>query len=126
MRSESLLQESLTNYELNCVPVIVNGIKGRGTGKQTAITNTQIQKAMKKRDFHNLTGSRIRKIISHIRNNNLLPLLCANSNGYYIAGSLDEFNDFINTFEKRVNTQLKTLDELKSQRQHFIQTKMSL
>ncbi len=119
-RKESLLQEKLNNFELTCLPIIVKGIGGRVKGKSKPITNLQIQKAMKKKGYEGLTDARVRKIISYIRNNNLLPLLCANSNGYFVAENLTEFDKYLETFEKRVNTQIKTLKELKHQRDAYI------
>ena len=119
-RKESLLQENLNNFELTCLPIIVKGIGGRVKGKSNPITNLQIQKAMKKKGYGELTDARVRKIISYIRNNNLLPLLCANSNGYFVAENLTEFDKYLETFEKRVNTQIKTLNELKHQRDAYV------
>ena len=119
-RKESLLQEKLNNFELTCLPIIVKGIGGRVKGKSNPITNLQIQKAMKKKGYEELTDARVRKIISHIRNNNLLPLLCANSNGYFVAENLTEFDKYLETFAKRVNTQIKTLNELKHQRDTYV------
>jgi hypothetical protein len=122
-KRESLLQENLNDFELTCLPVIVKGIGGRAKGKAKPITNLQIQEAMTKRKFGKLSDARVRKIISYIRNNNLLPLLCANSNGYFVAENLTEFDKYLQTFEKRVNTQLKTLKELKHQREAYLKSK---
>ena len=119
-KNDSLLQEKLNKFELNCLPTIVKGIGGRKKGKSKPITNKQIQIEMNKRGFGKLSDARVRKIISHIRNNNLLPLLCANSNGYFVAENLTEFDKYLDTFEKRVNTQIKTLKELKHQRDVYI------
>jgi len=118
--NDSLLQEKLNNFELTCLPIIVKGIGGRVKGKSKPITNLQIQKAMKKKGYEGLTDARVRKIISYIRNNNLLPLLCANSNGYFVTENLKEFDKNLENFEKRVNTQIKTLNELKHQRDAYV------
>lgn len=119
-KNDSLLQEKLNKFELACLPTIVKGIGGRKKGKAKPITNKQIQIEMNKRGFGKLSDARVRKIISHIRNNNLLPLLCANSNGYFVAENLTEFDKYLDTFEKRVNTQIKTLKELKHQRDAYV------
>ena len=119
-KNDSLLQEKLNKFELACLLTIVKGSGGRKKGKAKPITNKQIQIAMNKRGYGKLSDARVRKIISHIRNNNLLPLLCANSNGYFVAENLTEFNKYLDTFEKRVNTQIKTLKELKHQRDVYI------
>lgn len=118
--NDSLLQEKLNDFELTCLPIIVKGIGGRAKGKSNPITNLEIQKAMKNRGYGKLSDARVRKIISYIRNNNLLPLLCANSNGYFVAENLTQFNNYLETFEKRVNTQIKTLNELKHQRDTYV------
>lgn len=122
MGKNSLLQEKLNDYEKQCVPIIVKGIGGRKKGKKNPITNKQIQDEMLKRGYGKLSDARVRKIISYIRNENLLPLLCANSNGYFVAESLEQFNKYLETFELRVNTQIKTLNELKAQREKYIQS----
>ena len=121
-RKESLLQENLNNFELTCLPVIVNGIGLRPKGKKKPITNLQIQKVMKSRGYGELSDARVRKIISYIRKNNLLPLLCAKSNGYFVAENLTEFDKYLDTFAKRVNTQIKTLNELKIQRNAYLKS----
>ena len=77
---------------------------------------------MKSRGYGELSDARVRKIISYIRNNNLLPLLCANSNGYFVAENLTEFDKYLDTFAKRVNTQIKTLNELKIQRNAYLKS----
>ena len=123
MEDDSLLQENLNEYEKKCVPIIVKGIGGRRKGKENPITNKEIQDAMLKRGYGKLSGSRVRKIISYIRNKNLLPLLCANSKGYFVAENLEQFNKYLETFELRVNTQIKTLKELKVQREKYIQSR---
>lgn len=122
MGKDSLLQENLNEYEKSCVPIIVKGIGGRRKGNKNPITNKQIQEAMLERGYGKLSDSRVRKIISYIRNENLLPLLCANSKGYFVAESLEQFNRYLETFELRVNTQIKTLKELKVQRDKYLQS----
>lgn len=125
-KNDSLLQEKLNKFELACLPTIVKGIGGRKKGKSNPITNKKIQIEMNKRGFGKLSDARVRKIISHIRNHNLLPLLCANSNGYFVAENLTEFDKYLDTFEKRVNTQIKTLKELKHQRDAYITSKKEI
>ena len=57
-------------------------------GKAKAVTSTVICKAL------NINWPRLRKIINHIRINNLLPALCSSSTGYYVATNMEEINDF--------------------------------
>ncbi|MBW2998462.1 hypothetical protein KY321_02890, partial [Candidatus Woesearchaeota archaeon] len=70
--------------------------------------------------FEGLTQPRIRKIVNYIRNNDLLLLLCANSKGYFLPQNLTELDEYLDTMEKRIKSQLKTFDKLKEQRQKYL------
>jgi len=123
MENTSLLQKRLSREELKCIPFVVTIIKTQSKGKEKPISNNQIATFLSEMGFKmfyaNEPSPRIRKMISHIRINGLIPLLCANSKGYFITKNIVEFDAYLDTFKKRVDIQIKTLEELKKQRLHL-------
>jgi len=115
----SLLQDDLSDFEKRCVPVIVKGLQGK-IGKEKAVSNPYIISKMENLGYDGLTQPRIRKIVNYIRNNDLLLLLCANSKGYFLPKNLKELDEYLDTMEKRINSQIKTFDKLKEQRQKYL------
>lgn len=89
---------TLTKMELNViVPEVVECLAGR-KGEDNAIKNREICLRMAK---YGITEPRMRKIINYIRLNNLVSCLIATNNGYYIAETLDEFGDYIESLMSR-------------------------
>ena len=83
----------LTDYERNTLlPVIVAGLRQR-VGVQRAITNAAICAAMRKAGYE-LTEPRLRKIVNHIRCNDIIDCLMATSAGYYVATSEIDVRDY--------------------------------
>lgn len=115
----SLLQDNLNDFEKRCMPVIVKGLSNK-IGKEKTITNKQIIAKMDGIGYEGLTPPRVRKIVNHIRNNDLLLLLCANSNGYFLPKNLEELDNYLDTMSKRINSQVKTFDKLKEQREKYL------
>ena len=76
----------LTKDEMNLLQTIIKGLITK-KGKANAITGIKICEAM------NIDPSRLRKMISYIRVNDLIFGLCSSSNGYYIAETLIELDD---------------------------------
>ena len=104
----------LNKYESEVLqPLIVAGLKTK-IGKEKAITNKQICKALKDRE-HKITDSRLRKIIHNIRAKDLVPLLIATSRGYYVATDNQEIEDYIKSLEERANSILFIKNCLKKQ-----------
>ena len=92
--------EPLTEYERNTLlPVICRGLSNK-VGEARAITNTAITKAMRGAGYQ-LTEARLRKIINHIRTTGMVKWLIATSKGYYIATSVDEMRQYIESLRGR-------------------------
>lgn len=83
-------------------------------GKRNAITNKQIIEAYAKQNI-TLTSARIRKIINHIRINNLISRVCATSDGYFIAENDDEFNNYLKSLHERIQAQVYVYEQLSKQ-----------
>ena len=92
--------EPLNDYERNTLlPVICRGLVTK-VGEKMAITNTAITKAMRGAGYQ-LTEARLRKIINHIRTKGMVKWLIATSKGYYIATSVDEMRQYIESLRGR-------------------------
>ena len=92
--------EPLTDYERDTLlPVICRGLVTK-VGEKMAITNTAITKAMRGAGYQ-LTEARLRKIINHIRTKGMVKWLIATSKGYYIATSVDEMRQYIESLRGR-------------------------
>jgi len=108
----------LNHYELKTLlPVLSIGLN-RKIGKLNAITNKDICLSMKQAGYK-LTDARLRKIIHHIRVNNLIPLLIATSKGYYISNDENEINQYIKSLSERINS----IQEIKDALMHQLITK---
>ena len=93
----------LNKYELEVLqPIIVQGLKNK-IGKDKAVTNKHICKALKSFG-HKITDSRLRKIIHNIRAKDLVPLLIATSKGYYVSNDTQEVQEYITSLQERANS----------------------
>ena len=91
--------QQLTDYEeQTLLPVIIAGLRCK-YGSDMAVTNKYIVGRLQPR--YKITDSRLRKVINHIRVNDMIPGLVATSNGYYIATSEEEMADYIESLRGR-------------------------
>lgn len=105
----------LNEYELGTLlPLIIRGLQTK-IGVTRVIPGSTIIRKMKALGYK-LDGPRLRKIINHIRNNDIIPGLVSNSNGYYVATSADEIDDCISSLQGRVDAIQSNIDALKRQR----------
>jgi hypothetical protein len=114
----------LTEYELMLVPKIVGGLKKK-VGKENAVTSTDICKAFKERNYK-IDGPRLRKIINHIRINNMVPNLIATSKGYYVGKDESECLAYIESLDQRANEIILVRDAMKYQLQQTMSQKSNL
>src|SRR4051812_18194234 len=115
---ENFEQETapLSEYELKMVPLFVKGFKDK-IGPEHAITNKQIVSSMKEKEYK-INDSRVRKIINHIRINNIIPCLMATSKGYYISHDPEEINSFIESLKGRESA----INKVRRAMQHQLQS----
>ena len=86
--------EPLTEYEVETLlPQLVRGLRTK-VGRSMSVTNKAIIEGMKRNLGLSISDARVRKLINHIRNNDLVPCLIATSQGYYIAESEQELKDY--------------------------------
>ena len=97
------LTEPLTETEQNVyLPPIMAGLQVK-VGRGNAVTNKDIVRGLKKNCGINISEARVRKIINHIRNNDLVPCLIATSKGYYVAETQEEVDDYIDSLKGRLD-----------------------
>lgn len=86
--------EPLTEYEeQTLLPQLVRGLRTK-VCRAMSVTNKAIIDGMKRNLGLSISDARVRKLINHIRNNDLVPCLIATSQGYYIAESEQELKDY--------------------------------
>lgn len=94
----------LTEYETNTLlPIVVKGLKTKN-GKKNAITNKRICEALKNKGYK-ISEPRLRKIIHHIRVEQIIVGLCCNSKGYYVTDSLEELGKYVESLAQRIRSQ---------------------
>ena len=94
--------EPLTDQEREVfLPPIIKGLRVK-VGKEKAVTNKDIVRGLKANCDIKICEARVRKMINHIRNNDIIPCLIATSKGYYIAETKDEMLDYIGSLYGRV------------------------
>lgn len=90
------------------------------TGKDNAVTSKKIMSKINESLGVKIDGSRLRKIVNHIRRNDLLPGLVASSLGYYIETDREEILKYIQSLRQRAeaimavaNSMQRDADQLK-------------
>lgn len=90
----------LNDYELRVLlPVILAGLKDKH-GKRNAVTNRYIIGRLKQQGYR-IDAPRLRKVINHIRTNDLIPGLIATSEGYFLAEDEQELMDYEDSLRGR-------------------------
>jgi translation initiation factor 1 (eIF-1/SUI1) len=98
----------ITKEDLPLVQEIAKGL-ARRIGKNNAISNKQICNAYKEKKNIKLDGPKVRKIVTYIRQENMVSRLCSNSKGYYVAANDKEWKEWIHSFEQRIKSMQYTL-----------------
>jgi hypothetical protein len=92
---ETITRE-LDAIDLKFLPVIIAGMKAH-RGKDNAITGAEIC-----RKVDGLTEPRLRKIVNHIRQNAILPII-ATSKGYFTADCVEDVLSQIQSLQDRID-----------------------
>ena len=92
--------EPLNDYEQSLLPIFIQGLKTK-LGKESAVTNDAMISGLEKMG-HKLNQARVRKIIAHIRNKQLIKGLMASSKGYYITNNPEEIKEYIESLQGRI------------------------
>jgi hypothetical protein len=92
----------LSPDEQKFVGVIVQRFNTK-KGKQHIVTADAIIDGLKTHFGVEFKESRVRKMIQYIRLNNLVVGLIATSKGYFVADSIEEIEDWIDSLKSREN-----------------------
>ncbi len=104
---------NLSAHEQEVIYPLVVGILSH-RAKEKVFSNTKIRKILL--EFgEEINDAQIRKIVFHIRRNNDISLLLANTEGYFIGSSVEEVNDWIETHTARIEAMKSTLTKIKEQ-----------
>ncbi len=95
---------SITEKEKNLVPTICASFRRNHVGKENLISNSQIRIALQNFNGTKLAEERLRIIIRYIRMNNLVPCLCANGRGYFVATKKTEMEKNIESLREQADT----------------------
>jgi len=92
---ETITRE-LDRNDLKFLPIIIAGMKAH-RGRDNAITGAEIVSKVP-----GLTEPRLRKIVNHIRQNAILPVI-ATSKGYYTADCAEDVLSQIRSLQDRID-----------------------
>jgi hypothetical protein len=92
---ETITRELDAN-EVRLLPIVIAGMKAH-RGRDNAITGAEIC-----RKVEGLTEPRLRKIVNHIRQNAILPVI-ATSKGYYTADCAQDVLSQIKSLQDRID-----------------------
>jgi len=111
--------QPLTDYEINTLlPLIIRGLETK-KGRVNAVTNKYIVSVLK--GNYNLNEVRVRKIINHIRTNDLIPGLIATSEGYFIAETEAELLEYEESLKGREDAIKEVREAIARQRRILYQ-----
>jgi hypothetical protein len=103
-------REISDHEEAVLVPLIINELKTR-TGRSKAIKNAElIALCYNAGNTNKIQPARLRKMIEHIRQNNLLPGVVGHASGYYVAQTPEELKEWIETMIGRRNAIKLSID----------------
>lgn len=89
----------LNEYETGVLlPLLIRGLRVK-VGRNSAITNKYIVSSL--RGSCKINEAMVRKIINHIRTNDLIPALIATSDGYFIAETEQELREYEDSLKGR-------------------------
>ena len=97
------------------LPTIVEGLRKK-VGRRMAVTNRAIVTGLRVNRGIKISEARVRKIINHIRCNDLVPCLVATSEGYYIAETEQELLDYEASLEGRERAIYEVRESIHRQR----------
>lgn len=97
------------SIERSMVNTIAEVLKGR-VGKKNAVTNRELQES-----FPELSERSIQAIINHIRNFDVVLCLVASSQGYYVAETESELQDYEKSLNNRIGELVKVRDQVARQ-----------
>ena len=96
------------------LPLVVEVLSHR-VGCKKAATNKMIREYLHLEDSVIITETKMRKIISYIRQNHLVPCLIATNRGYYVAEEKQEMDDYLKSLQGRIDAIYASMNALEKQ-----------
>jgi len=96
------------------LPLVVEVLSHR-VGCKKAATNKMIREYLHLEDSVIITETKMRKIISYIRQNHLVPCLIATNRGYYVAEEKQEMDDYLKSLQGRIDAIYASMKALEKQ-----------
>lgn len=96
------------------LPLVVEVLSHR-VGCKKAATNKMIREYLHLEDSVIITETKMRKIISYIRQNHLVPCLIATNRGYYVAEEKQEMSDYLKSLQGRIDAIYASMKALEKQ-----------
>ena len=115
------ITEDLTTFEKDeVIRHVVLGFKKKiesgQTGKQHAVDSGRICEGVNRRvSGYTLTPVKLRKMIGAIRQLGLVECLCSSSKGYYVADTMGEMRDTVESLSQRIRQIERVRDALNDQ-----------
>jgi len=104
----------LSDYERDTLlPAVMRGMESK-RGRENAISNKSAITKMKSVGYE-ITEPRFRKIMHVIRVSGMMPGIVADSNGYYIAVTNDEWEKYLDSIAERSKHIMSLRDALNDQ-----------
>ncbi len=97
------------------IPIMVKCLE-KHIGKENAITNTEMRCKLAEHGYGNINEVRVRKIISHIRQEGLVPCLVGTGRGYHVATSVREMNEYVESLNSRIDAMIEVRNAMMLQR----------
>ncbi len=96
------ITEGLSYEEMTIIlPKVIELVKWR-RGKENAVSNRKLVNLLTAMG-HNVSESRIRKMINQIRLNGLVRNLLASSKGYYVTNDPNEIKNYVQSLRERAS-----------------------
>ena len=110
----------LTKMEKAKLLPLVKEILETRRGEEKAVTNRKIRDYLELAYNMKYDAPTIRKIISYIRCNNMIPCLVATSKGYYITDNKEEMEKYIESLQNRIESIRMVILSMKKQfKEHY-------
>lgn len=98
--------------EYKLLPLVVQILNHRD--KTKVFSNVKIRALLA--DFgEKIEDVQIRRVVFHIRQRNLIPLLIANSDGYFVATTIQEVQTWVQMHSSKVHSMLASLSAIEAQ-----------
>jgi|TARA_R110000822_G_scaffold199841_2_gene337502 hypothetical protein len=104
----------ISKKEKETIIPLLKGLLNHRSGKGFVFSNSKLRNVLVEFGFE-VSDSDVRKYIFYIRNNDVLELLIANQNGYYMANDTTDVKEWIARQEGKIEAMNLTLSSIRRQ-----------